>query len=592
MPMSADTCYNASKLRIFCRYLRPHRRLLILDLACALGIALNALAFPLVSRHALSKVLPAGNERNFIWLMLILLAAILLSAGLQYIVTYWGHLLGVRMEADLRRDLFAHLEKLSFSFFDRHRTGHLMSRVTTDLFEITELAHHGPEDLFIACITLTGSFIAMMLIRWELALVLLGVVPLMVFQCVFARRRMSAASKQVKASAAVINADIENAISGIRVAQAFTNEDYEVEKFNAGNRRYHDAKRGFYGAMASFSSGVELTTQLLNLVVIACGAYWMTRQAMPLTDILTFILYVSAFLSPIRKLVAFFEQYSNGMAGFERFLEVMRIQPEIQDRADALPLPPAVGAIEYQDVGFSYDNQTRVLEHVQLKIEPGSTVALVGPSGGGKTTLCQLLLRFYETDAGRILIDGHDIRTVTLASLRSQIGLVQQDVFLFAASIRENILYGRRDADDAAVMEAARQAQIHDFIMGLEDGYDTLVGERGARLSGGQKQRIALARLFLKNPPILILDEATSALDTATEVLIQQAIDTLSRGRTSLIIAHRLSTVQHADRIVYIDEQGIREQGTHAELLAAGGLYSKLYHAQFHQQTGGNGALI
>lgn len=491
--------------------------------------------------------------------------------------------MGVRMEADLRRDLFSHLQTLPFSFFDSTRTGHLMSRIISDLFEITELAHHGPEDLFIALVTLSGSFVAMLFMRWELALLLLTMVPFIVWLSLSSRKAMAKSSKNVKVNTAAINADLENSISGVRVAKAFTNEAYEIEKFEEGNQHYREAKKDFYRSMARFAAGMDFMTALLNLAVIAVGAYFIVNGQMNLTDMLTFTLYVNVFLTPIRKLVAFFEQYTNGMAGFERFIELMQIKSDITDKDGAIELQNPKGHITFDEVSFSYNEDKAVLDHINLDIPAGKTIAVVGPSGGGKTTLCQLIPRFYEVSSGRILIDGHDIRDLSIKSLRQNIGIVQQDVFLFAASIKENIRYGLVEASDEEIIAAAKQAAVHDFIMSLPDGYDTLVGERGTTLSGGQKQRISIARLFLKNPPILILDEATSALDTATEYLIQASLERLSRGRTSLIIAHRLSTIKNADEIIYVDEEGIREQGPHDALLALNGKYAELYHAQFSQ---------
>ncbi|MDI9470964.1 MAG: ABC transporter ATP-binding protein [Bacillota bacterium] len=568
------------KLILFARGFRPHLKLFIVDLAAALGIALIDLSFPLLTRYGLNTLLPDGRYQSFAWLMIMIAAFFAIRGLLQYVVTYWGHLLGVLMEADLRRNLFTHLQTMPFSFYDRTRTGKLMSRVLSDLFEIVELAHHGPEDLFISAITLTGSFIAMLMIRWQLTLMLLVMIPVIVVLTVVARRRMAYASAHVKQRTAEINADLENAISGIRVAKAFTNEGYEIEKFDRRNAEFRKARGGFYRAMAWFSSSMDYATSLLHILVIGVGGYYIVQGGMTVTDMLTFTLYVNAFLVPIRKLVAFFEQYSNGMAGFERYVELMAMDPDIVDAPDAKPLELDGGAIRFEDVSFSYQENEVVLGQVNLNIKPGQKVALVGPSGGGKTTLCQLIPRFYEIDAGRITIDGQEIRDLTLGSLRRAIGIVQQEVFLFAASIRENIRYGDLTADDEAVVEAAKQAEIHDFIMSLPNGYDTEVGERGARLSGGQKQRVAIARLFLKNPAILILDEATSALDTQTELRIQSALDKLAHGRTSLVIAHRLSTVRNADQIIYIDAEGIREQGSHQELMEKGGPYSRLYLAQ------------
>jgi ATP-binding cassette subfamily B protein len=580
--MDSGRFSNRRKLPIFFSYYRPHWRLFVLDLSCAFGISLIDLSFPLVTRYSIQDLLPHGAYGLFALVVGLCLLAFAFRAGLQYIVTYWGHLLGVRMETDMRRDLFAHLQKLSFSFYDKTRTGHLMSRVLSDLFEIVELAHHGPEDLFIATVTLVGSFIAMLFIRWQLALVLVVMVPAIVLLTIRQRKIMSDASLEVKQRTAIINAGIESSISGIRVSKAFANEDYEIDKFLKGNDLYRDAKKIFYKAMGVFQCGMEFATSALNVVVLGLGGLFIVRGMMDLADLIAFTLFVNAFLQPIRKLVSFFEQYTTGMAGFERFVELMRVSPEIVDRRGARELPRVKGDIELRGVSFSYAKEVPVLKDVDLRIEAGRTLALVGPSGGGKSTLCQLIPRFYELDSGSILVDGIDIRDITLDSLRENIGIVQQDVFLFADTIKENIRYGRVDAGDEDIVKAAKRADIHEFIESLPEGYDTEVGERGVLLSGGQKQRISIARIFLKNPPILILDEATSALDTTTELHIQAALEELSRGRTSLIIAHRLSTIRDADEIVFVDDEGIVEKGSHAELMAARGRYAALYGAQFN----------
>lgn len=566
-------------LKNFIRYYKPYLGWFILDLVCALCISLVDLAYPLISKYALNTLLPREAYRAFFVWMAILVGAYLAKGLLQFVVTYWGHMLGVFMETDMRRDLFAHLQSLSFRFYDTHRTGSLMSRVISDLFEVVELAHHGPEDLFISVVTLIGSLIVMFTIRWELALVIALLVPLLVGFTVFRRKHMGAASRDVKEKIAVINTGIESSISGIRTAKAFTNEAYERERFRQGGQQYLKARRGFYKQMAVFGAGNDIITNLMNVAVIAAGGVLIIGNKLEYVDLLVFTMYISSFLSPIRKLSNFVEQYTTGMAGFRRFQELMAEQPEITDAPDAHPLRCSEGHIQLQNVCFHYKEGTEVLEGINLDIPAGKTMALVGPSGGGKTTLCHLIPRFYELTGGSITIDGQDIRQVTLQSLRGQVGIVQQDVMIFAGTVMENIRYGRLDATDEEVIEAAKKAEIHEDIMMLPDGYQTYVGERGIMLSGGQKQRVSIARIFLKNPAILLLDEATSALDTVTETHIQRAFDELSRGRTTLIIAHRLSTIRHADRIAYIDRQGIREVGTHEELMQKGGCYAALQEA-------------
>lgn len=566
-------------IKKFARYYRPYWKLFALDMFCALMIAAVDLLFPMVSRWAMQELLPKNAYAVFFAVIGALVAAYLIRAGFQYFVNYWGHVLGAYMEADMRRDLFRHLQKLPFRFYDKNRTGQLMSRVVNDLFEVVELAHHGPEDLFISLVTLVGAFIILLTIQWKLALVVFALVPLIVWFTAWRRRKMSAASRQVKEQTAGINADIESSISGVRVAKAFNNETYEYEKFEKGNARYRNAKKGFYRQMGIFQSGMDFLTSIMNVAVIAFGGALIMSSQLDYIDLLTFTLYVGTFLQPIRRLSSFVEQYTVGMAGFGRFQDLLAVEPDISDAPGAAPLKDVRGDIRFEDVTFSYDEGVNVLAGVNLSIRAGQTVALVGPSGGGKSTLCHLIPRFYEPTAGRITIDGRDIRDVTLQSLRDSVGIVQQDVMLFAGTILDNIRYGRLDATDEEVVEAARQAEIHEDILAMPDGYQTYVGERGIMLSGGQKQRVSIARIFLKNPPVLILDEATSALDTVTEAHIQAAFDKLAKGRTTLIIAHRLSTVRHADEIAYIDSVGVRETGTHEELMAAEGLYARLYAA-------------
>jgi len=568
-------------LGTFFSYYKPHMRLFVLDLCCALCISIIDLAFPYVSKLSMERLLPNQLFAAFFTVMAALLGAYLLKLLMQYIVTYWGHILGVRIEADIRGALFVHMQELSFGFYDKNRTGHLMSRVTSDLFEIAELAHHGPEDLFISAVTLLGSFIILFTIRWELTLVLFAVVPLFLVFTILQRKRLLSASKQVKLKLTGINGELESSISGIRTAKAFTNEEAEIEKFTRSNDHFRTAKAGYYKAMALYFSGLEFIMSLLSVIVIAFGGLLIMQGKMNYIELITFSLYVTTFLSPIRKLSNFTELFMQGMAGFGRFLELMAVKPEVKDAERAIVLPSARGDISLENVTFRYEaGGEPVLEHVTLHIGAGETVAVVGPSGGGKSTLCQLIPRFYDVTEGRILVDGHDIRTVTQRSLRSSIGIVQQDVFLFAGTICDNIRYGRPDATDAELAEAAKRAEIYADIMDMPDGFQTNVGERGVLLSGGQKQRISIARIFLKNPPILILDEATSALDSVTEARIQSAFDALAVGRTTLIIAHRLSTIRGANRIVVIDGAGIAEEGTHDALMARGGAYAELYNVQ------------
>ena len=572
------------KLRRFFAYYKPHKGLFILDLVCALAVAAVDVAFPLVTQYILRTLLPAMTVnsalmRVFVVLIACMICAYLMRAILQFIIGYWGHRLGTFIEADMRRDIFTHIQTLPFSFYDKIRTGKLLSRITNDLFEVTELAHHGPEDVLISTMTIIGAFIAMFSIEWRLALCLLILLPVIIYFVMHTRLKMRRTSRQVKERMAEINADIESSISGARTAKAFANEKYEIKKFEKGNKNFLSAKKDFYKVMAVFNSGTEFFLAMFNVAVLGCGGYLIYKKQLDTVTLITFTLYISTFTSPIKRLASFAEQYMIGMAGFTRFLEIMDTKPAIEDKPDALDLKDVKGDIAFSHVSFAYNEGQNVLQDVDLAIPAGKTLALVGPSGGGKTTLCHLLLRFYDIREGSITIDGHDIRDVTMRSLRENVGIVQQDVFLFADSILENIRYGRLDATDAEVIEAAKRAHIHEEIMTFPDGYETNVGERGMLLSGGQKQRVSIARLFLKNPPVLILDEATSALDTLTEADIQHSFDELSKGRTTLVIAHRLSTVQNADEIVVIDEHGIRERGTHEELLAKNGQYAGFYQA-------------
>ena len=580
MKPSKKVDYSGHPLGVFVSYFGPHWKAFTIDMLCAVAVAAIDLLFPLVSRRSMQEYLPVGAFRTFFIVMAVLIAAYFLKAALYYVITVVGHTMGVSVEADMRRDLFNHMQELSFSFFDKNRTGVLLSRVTTDLFDITELAHHGPENFLICTLTIVGALVIMFTIQWKLALVLLIVVPLGFGVTASLRSAMMRTNVEVKKKTAGITAAIESGISGIRTAKAFANEREEARKFDESNSQYCSAKRGYYGAMGLFMGSTELCMSIMPVVVIAVGGWYIMRGELDYIDLVTFTLYVSTFIAPVRKLAMFMEMYMQGKAGFTRFLEIMRTEPEICDAPEAAVLERAEGSVEYRHVSFAYDDGTQVLRDVNLAIRPGESFALVGASGGGKTTLCHLLPRFYDVTDGAVLVDGQDVRSLTQESLRRSIGIIQQDVFMFAGTVRENIRYGRPDATDAEVEEAAKRAEIHSEIMEKPNGYDTYIGERGVMLSGGQKQRISIARVFLKNPPILILDEATSALDSVTEQKIQHSLEELSRGRTSIVIAHRLSTIRGADRIAVVRDAGIAEIGSHYELMAQNGAYAALYHAQ------------
>ncbi len=578
--MRTEDYRRKSTLSIFLRYFGRHKRLFAIDVLCAVAIAAVDLIFPLVTRSALYEMLPGRMYRTFFLVMAAMLGCYVLRSFFNYIVAYYGHTFGIRVEADIRADLFRHLQELSFDYYDRNRTGQLMSRLTSDLFEVTELAHHGPEDLLTSAITILGALIIMATIQWQLALVVAVVIPIALAVGFAMRRGMAKASKEVKGKIGHINAEIESSLSGIRTARAFANEDMENARFQAANEQFKTSKRNFHKAMGRFHSTMEFFLASLNMVVIAVGGYQIMEGRLDYVDLVPFTLYIASFVSPMRKLVNFSEMFANGFAGLSRFVEVMRTEPAIQDKAGAEELTDVKGEIRVEDVSFAYDGDLAVLHDVSLRAAPGETIAVVGPSGGGKSTLCQLIPRFYDVSSGTIRIDGRDIRDVTQRSLHQNIGIVQQDVFLFADTILENIRYGKPDATMEEVVDAAKKAEIYEDILAMPQGFHTYVGERGTLLSGGQKQRVAIARIFLKNPPILILDEATSALDSVTEARIQRAFDALARGRTTLIIAHRLSTIRNADRILSIVDGRIAECGTHAQLLEKGGIYAELYKTQ------------
>ena len=569
-----------SVLRIFLSYFKAHRGLFALDMVCALLVSVIDVAFPLVTRRVLYDLLPNELYRTFFIVVAVLVAAFVLRGVLYYIVTYWGHLFGVRVEADIRADLFHQMQRLGFDFYDSSRTGQLMSRLTSDLFDVTELAHHGPENLLISLVTIGGALVAMFVIAWQLALVVAIVLPVFLLVLMHERGRMMRASAEVKTQTAEINAGIESSLSGIRTARAFANEHLESEKFSEGNRKYVRAKGQYYVAMGRFMTAMECLASVLMVAVIGAGGYFIMRGKMDLVDLITFNLFITAFINPVRKLATLSELMAAGFAGLRRFVDVMRMEPSIRDKPDAKRLQDVRGEIEARGVSFAYHPDEPVLRDLSFRAAPGEHIGIAGLSGGGKSTLCQLILRFYDVDSGAILVDGLDVRDVTQDSLHRAVGIVQQDVFLFASTVGDNIRYGRPDATDEEVMEAAKRAEIYDDIAQMPQGFDTYVGERGVRLSGGQKQRIAIARMFLKDPAVLILDEATSALDTITEARVQAAFRALSAGRTTLTIAHRLSTIRDCDRIFVIQAGRIVEEGSHTQLLEQGGVYADLYRMQ------------
>ena len=578
-------------LKRFLAYYRPHKVLFFFDMLAALLVALIAIVYPIITRTMLNDYIPQNNIRMVVICGALLLGVYIARMLLNYFIQYYGHVMGVKMQAQMRSDMFNHLEKLPYSFFDNNETGKIMSRMTNDLMDISELAHHGPENLIISTISIVASFIYLCTINWWMTLIVFACVPFLVVITMILRKRMRSAFMRSRQAVAEINASLESSISGIRVTKAFNNAKKESQKFEEGNSRFVSARSDAYKAMGQFHSATSFVTDIFNVVVLIAGGFFMAKNFIGVGDYTAFTISVSLFISPVMTLINFMEQYQNGVTGFQRFLEIMDAQPE-QDAPGAVDIGRAEGHIEFLNVTYSYDNGTEVLKNLSLDVKQGEKFALVGPSGGGKTTICHLIPHFYDIQQGTILIDGRDISTITRASLRRNIGIVQQDIYLFNASVRDNILYGRLDATEKEVIEAAKRANIHDYIMSMENGYDTIIGERGVRLSGGQKQRLSIARVFLKNPAILILDEATSSLDNTTEILIQQALDELCKGRTTLVVAHRLSTIKNADEIAVISGGEIVEKGTHEQLMEQNGIYANLYKLQFRSSDSTDTAII
>lgn len=573
-----------SMFRKFIRYYEPYRGIFWFDMFCALVVSAVDVAFPQILNW-LTKGLFTETARNILqalpWVALGLLAMELIRVGCQYYITSWGHIMGARMESNMRQDLFDHLQCLSFSYYDKNNTGEMMSKLVSDLFDISELAHHGPENIVISLLKIIGSFALMMLINVPMTLILFGVTLIMIFFSIDKNKKMRAVFLDNRRKIAGVNSRVQDSLAGIRVVKSFGNEALEREKFSESNLRFLDSKVSSYRIMGSFHAGTSFFEGLLFIAVLVSGGLFIANGSLGVGELAIYALYINIIINPIDVLIEFTEQFQKGYSGFRRFTEVVETEPEIVDRPGAADLKNVRGEIDFQDVSFQYDSTEEVLSHIDIHIDAGKTVALVGPSGGGKTTLCSLLPRFYDVTGGRVLVDGQDVRDVRLDSLRGAIGIVQQDVYMFAGSIRDNISYGKPDATEEEIVEAAKKANIHNFVMSLDQGYDTYVGERGTRLSGGQKQRLAIARVFLKNPPILILDEATSALDNESERHIQLSLEELSKNRTTIVIAHRLSTIRNADEIIVIGDEGILERGTHQSLLRQDGVYAKYYNMQF-----------
>ena len=572
-----------NKLKLLARYYKPYKGLFIADLFFAILGAAVTLVIPLLVRYIMNTIgnMPVPEAKSAILTIGAgMLGLILVQLGSRYFITYYGHMMGAYIEHDMRNEIFSHYQKLSFTFYDNQKVGHLLSRITSDLFDISELLHHGPEDIIISVIKLVGAFLILVNVNWKMAAISFSIVIVMLFYALIFNKRMKYAFKENRARIADINSQIEDSLSGIRVVKSFGNEKREMEKFAKGNERFVAAKRLTYRYMAGYHAGMDSFTTLITVASLIAGAFFLTDGTLDAADLVTFLLYINNFTEPVTKLVNFTEQFQNGYSGYDRFLEMMAIAPDIEDAPDAVSLDKAEGGIEFQEVSFHYsDTNEEVLSHVNLQVKPGDYVALVGTSGAGKTTLCSLIPRFYDVSSGKILLDGTDIRKIKLKDLRRQIGIVQQDVYLFAGTIMENIRYGKPDATDEEVIRAAKAANAHDFIMEMPADYDTDIGQRGVKLSGGQKQRLSIARAFLKNPPILIFDEATSALDNESEKVVQESLEKLAKDRTTFVIAHRLSTIRNARRILVLTDDGIAEEGTHEELLQKDGVYAKLCKA-------------
>jgi lipid A export ATP-binding/permease protein msbA len=567
-------------LKRFMAYYKPHKLLFFFDMLASLAVAAIAITYPMITRTMLNTYIPDNNIRMVVICGGALLCVYLLRMGLNYFIQYYGHVMGVKMQAQMRSDMFNHLEKLPYSFFDDHETGKIMSRMTNDLMDISELAHHGPENLLISSISIIASFVYLCTINWWLTLIVFACVPFLILITMLLRKKMRSAFMRSRQSIGEINAALESSITGIRVTKAFNNSEIESEKFEEGNKKFVHARTDAYKAMGQFHSGTSFINDVFNVVVLIAGGFFLSKGFIQVGDYTAFTISVGLFIGPVMTLIGFMEQYQNGVTGFQRFLEIMDAEPE-KDDPNAEEMKVAEGHIEFKNVNYSYSEGEEVLKNVSLDIKKGEKFALVGPSGGGKTTICHLIPHFYDVKDGQILIDGKDINKITRSSLRANIGIVQQDVYLFNASIRDNILYGRPGATEEEVIEAAKRANIHNYVMSMPNGYDTVIGERGVKLSGGQKQRLSIARVFLKDPAILILDEATSALDNTTEILIQNSLDELCKGRTTIVVAHRLSTVKNADEIAVVSDGKIIEQGPHDSLIAMNGVYANLYKLQF-----------